>query len=1146
MPAEENLSIPKVEKKWRLGFWSLIATQFQGAFNENGLKQLVIFLILAMNLAKKDRDLLVPVVGFLFAAPFILFSMTGGYFADRFSKRSVTVWTKVFEILVMLLALVALAIQNLPLEMAAVFLASTQAAIFGPSKYGLLPEILPPERLSWGNGIIELGTFLAIIAGSIAAGFMAEAFHGHQAYSGAILVGCAIVGLLLSQGITRVPAADPYKRFRANALEDLWSQLKLIRSDRVLKLAVLGNTYFWFLGALLQFNIIVYGQDVLKLSSSSNSLLQAAIAIGIGVGSLAAGFLSAGTIEYGLIPLGSIGMTVLGIFLATHGLSFTSVLVLLAGLGFAGGFFIVPINALIQHRPEEDKKGGVIAAANLLSFVGIGGASGIYYLLTRFAHLGPAPIFLWAAFATLAATGYVLYLLPDSLLRLLLWIATHTLYRLDVVGRENVPARGGALLTPNHVSMADAVLLIASIDRPIRFLMFRGSYEHPFVKPFAKILGVIPIASDQGPREMIHSLRLATNALESGEVVCIFPEGQMTRIGQMLPFRRGMERIVKGVDVPIIPVNLDGVWGSIFSFAGGRFLWKFPRRIPYPVRITYGKPLPSTASAQEVRQAVQDLGAEGFTRRKKRMHTLPESFIYTARRHPFRFAMADGQRPRLNYFSALVGSMVLARRLRKHWKGQEMVGILLPPSVPGALVNFAAMLLGKVPVNLNYTVSNETLASCAQQCNLKTIVTARVFLEKVKIEPPGEIIFIEDVAKEPGLAERLSGALASCLLPARALMKFAGCTRHLSLDDIATIIFSSGSTGDPKGVILTHYNIASNVAQLSQVFMLHGDDRIMGILPFFHSFGFTGTLCLPAATGIGVVFHPNPLDSRVIGALVNRYAVTMLLATPTFLNAYTRRCTPEDFGSLRFVMAGAEKLPERISQAFEDQFGIRPHEGYGCTECSPAVTVNTIDFRAASFRQVGAKRGSIGHPLPGMTVKIVDPETLLPLPVDQPGLLLVRGPNVMQGYLNKPEKTADVLRDGWYNTGDIAKLDEDGFLRVTDRLSRFSKIGGEMVPHIKVEDLLQELAGVSEQTFVVTAVPDEKKGERLIVLHTLDEAKLEECLEKLGKADLPALWRPRPDQFQRVEKLPYLGTGKLDLRKARELALEMTQRAVHE
>src|ERR1700745_1578253 len=421
-----------------------------------------------------------------------------------------------------------------------------------------------------------------------------------------------------------------------------------------------------------------------------------------------------------------------------------------------------------------------------------------------------------------------------------------------------------------------------------------------------------------------------------------------------------------------------------------------------------------------------------------------------------------------------------------------MFGVLLPPSVPGALVNYAAMLLGKVPVNLNYTVSNETLASCAQQCNLKTGITAAIFLEKVKIQPPGETVFIEDVAKDAGFGERAAAALAASLLPARMGASVAGCERIASLDDMATIIFSSGSTGDPKGLILTHYNIASNVAQLNQVFMLHAEDRIMGILPFFHSFGFTGTLCLPAATGIGVVFHPNPLDSRVIGALVSKYAVTMLLATPTFLNAYTRRCAPEDFGSLRFVMAGAEKLPERISQAFEDRFGIRPHEGYGCTECSPAVTVNTTDFRAASFRQVGAERATIGHPLPGVAVKIVDPDTMQPVAPNEPGLLLVRGPNVMRGYLNKPEKTADVLRDGWYNTGDIARVDEEGFLRITDRLSRFSKIGGEMVPHIKVEDLLQELVGATEQTFVVPAVPDEKKGERLTVLHTLNDERLEE------------------------------------------------------
>ena len=465
-----------------------------------------------------------------------------------------------------------------------------------------------------------------------------------------------------------------------------------------------------------------------------------------------------------------------------------------------------------------------------------------------------------------------------------------------------------------------------------------------------------------------------------------------------------------------------------------------------------------------------------------------------------------------------------------------MVGILLPPSVPGALVNLAALLMGKVPVNLNYTASNELLASCARQCELKTVITSRAFLERVHIEPPARAIMLEDLAEKPRLLERLSAALVSWLLPVRHVERYAGANRRVGIDDVATIIFSSGSTGDPKGVVLTHYNVASNVEQLNQVFMLGRHDKILGILPFFHSFGFTGTLCLPTAIGMGVVFHPSPLDSRAIGALVSQYAVSFLLATPTFLQNYIRRCSPEDFGSLQCVMAGAEKLPERVSVAFEDHFGIRPLEGYGCTECSPAVTVNTRDFRAAQFRQVGAKRDSIGHPLPGISVRIVNPESFDPLPPGEAGLLLVCGPNVMQGYLNLPEKTAEVLRHGWYNTGDIAAMDEDGFIRITDRLSRFSKIGGEMVPHIKIEDKLQEISGALEQVFAVTAVPDEKKGERLIVLHTLPQDKLQECLAQLAKSDLPPLWKPRPDQFVHVESLPYLGTGKLDLRRLKEIA----------
>ena len=276
------------------------------------------------------------------------------------------------------------------------------------------------------------------------------------------------------------------------------------------------------------------------------------------------------------------------------------------------------------------------------------------------------------------------------------------------------------------------------------------------------------------------------------------------------------------------------------------------------------------------------------------------------------------------------------------------------------------------------------------------------------------------------------------------------------------MIFSSGSTGEPKGVMLSHYNIGSNIEQMDQVFDLNRHDRFLGILPFFHSFGFTGTLWLPATLGVGVVFHPNPLDAKTIGPLVKHHAVTYLLATPTFLQIYLRGCAPADFGSLRLVMTAAEKLPDRLATAFEEHFGIRPMEGYGCTECSPTVAVNAPDFRAAGFHQVGVKRGTIGHPLPGVCVRVVDAENPWngnPLPLGQAGLLLVRGPNVMRGYLGKPEKTAEVLRDGWYCTGDVAALDEDGFLQITDRLNRFSKIGGEMVPHIKIEEKLHELAG---------------------------------------------------------------------------------------
>jgi acyl-[acyl-carrier-protein]-phospholipid O-acyltransferase/long-chain-fatty-acid--[acyl-carrier-protein] ligase len=391
---------------WRMGFWSLIVTQFQGAFNDNALKFLVIYLIVERDFPVAVRDQLVLLVGALFALPYILFSLAGGYLADRYSKRSVTIGTKIFEIGVMIFALVSLAVGNLPMEAAAVFLISTQGALFGPSKYGLLPELLPETELSWGNGVIELGTFLAAITATMAAGFLAVSFRGRQTWSGVILLAFTLLGLFTSLGISRVPAADPARRFRTNPFADLGGQIRIIARDRILLWAVVSNTYLWFLAALLQFVIVIYGHDVLRVDETQISYLQAAVGIGIGVGSFAAGYLSGGKIECRLIPLGAIGMTIFGFLVSQRGLGIWPVRLDLGLLGFFGGFYAVPLNALIQHRPARELKGGVIAAANLLSFVGVFLAAGIYFLFASVAHLQPGQIFLAGAIMTVAATLY--------------------------------------------------------------------------------------------------------------------------------------------------------------------------------------------------------------------------------------------------------------------------------------------------------------------------------------------------------------------------------------------------------------------------------------------------------------------------------------------------------------------------------------------------------------------------------------------------------------------------------------------------------------------------------------------------------------------------------------------------------------------
>ncbi|MBK1828630.1 AMP-binding protein [Haloferula rosea] len=506
--------------------------------------------------------------------------------------------------------------------------------------------------------------------------------------------------------------------------------------------------------------------------------------------------------------------------------------------------------------------------------------------------------------------------------------------------------------------------------------------------------------------------------------------------------------------------------------------------------------------------------------------TLQQTLLATVAQCGGKLALADSGGAKVTFGEALQKCVFLAGRLRNFWEGQKMVGILVPPSVGGALLNWTALLMGKVPVNLNYTLSPEGIASCIEQCGITDVVVSGKLMKKLNLELPVRTHVLEDLVLNPKLSEKLKVGMMTKLSSTDSLLKKLGGDQAKP-DDLATVIFSSGSTGQPKGVMLSHRNIISNVEQVSDVYSFVLSDWMLGVLPFFHSFGFMATIAGPAVSGFGCAYHFNPMEAKVIGPMAGEFGVTIMIATPTFLQFYLRGIEPEQLHALRLVVVGAEKLPLRVADAFEKKFGCRPFEAYGCTECSPGVALNGP----------GQNRvGSIGRVLRDMQAKVVNPENGDELSPGQQGLLRVKGPNVMQGYLGMEEKTAEVLKDGWYDTGDIVRIDDDGYLWIEGRLSRFSKIGGEMVPHGNVEQTLNELAGDDGQVFAVTGVPDDKKGERLVVVHTADEQLLEQVLNDLKDASIPNLWKPRRDQFIAVSDLPYLGSGKLDLKGLQQIA----------
>ncbi|HNR35483.1 MAG TPA: acyl-[ACP]--phospholipid O-acyltransferase [Candidatus Hydrogenedentes bacterium] len=1123
------------------GFWALIATQFQGAFNDNLFQFLIQFTILGVLIGpgktadESTATMVTAVSTIIFSLPFLVFPGVAGALSDRYSKQFIAVCVKVWEIFIVCFGFFAFYLESPAFLWVMLFFMATHSAFFSPAKYGILPEILEESQLSWGNGVLQMWTIIAIIAGTGAAGPLHSALGGKTYLATFVLLFLSCAGLVMAQYISKPPAANPAQPIRLNPMQGMIEHFRIMKKDRWLLYTVVGYTYFWFAGALLRANVFAYGAANLHLSETQISAVLAALAVGIGVGALAAGYLSRQKIELGLVPMGVLGIALFSGLLAMPDMSFWTCLILLFGLGCASGVFDVPLAATLQQRSPNHIKGGIMATTNMLTFVGMLGAGALYWALTR-AGVNTRQVFMLNAVFSLAVGLYMCWRLPILVIRFLLWLVTNTVYRVSVIGRPNFPITGGGLLVANHTSYIDPIMLQAVVDRPIRFLMYRGYYEMKWMRPIARIMNAIPVSAADSPAELRRSLKEAADTIKNGELVCVFAEGEITRTGQLQSFRKGFELIMRGIDAPIIPVHIDRLWGSVFSFSEGRFFWKKPKEFPYRTTVSFGTPMPADTSGPVLRSIIQEMGAEAFAARKMKPCLVDRAFLKAARRRPKLMAIADSRSGELSYFKTLAGSIVLARKLRAILDKQPMVGVLVPPSVGGCLTNLALEFMGRVPINLNYTASAQAMESYARQCKLSHCITAKAFLERLPVTVPGIPVYLEDIMKSVTTADRVIGGLLAKACPGWLLGFLLGAPRRTA-EDLVTVIFSSGSEGDPKGVMLTHGNILHNVDSLAQIIAHKDGDVMMAMLPLFHSFGFMGTIWAPLINNLSVVYHPTPLEPKAIGNLIKKYKAEFFISTPTFLQNFTRRCDPDDMKSLRYLLVGAEKLTDRVRDAFMEKFGVEPLEGYGATECSPAISSNIPDFHGDGHHQIGMKRGTVGRPMPGIAVRVIDPDTGEILGCGQPGLLQVKGPNVMKGYLGMPEKTAAVLKDGWYSTGDIASVDEDGFITLTDRLARFSKIAGEMVSHTKIEDTLHNLIGLTEQALAVTGVPDAARGERLIVIHTLSDDQLAQLLRAMDKCEeLPNLWRPRPNAFYRVEAIPVLGTGKMDIKSVKAMA----------
>ena len=1140
------------------GFLSFISIIFINAFVDLGHK------IIIQNTIFKVYDgstqiILTAIVNGLILLPFILLFTPSGFLADRFRKPKIMRWAAIAAVGLTLLITLFYYLAWFEAAFAMTFMLAVQSAFYSPAKYGYIREIAGKDNLASANSLVQSITIVAILLGMFVFSVLFEmALTGHSFSTEQEIISIiAPIGWLLVLGslielyfATRLPAfkqkqtapAFDWQHYRNG--QALKHNLKLIRFDSVIWLSIIGLSVFWGVSQAVLATFPAYAKEILAIDNTI--VIQGLLAcsgIGIVLGSLLAGKVSKNYIETGLIPIGALGMVIslailpqLDSTLALAGIVLT--------FGLFGGLFIIPLNAMIQFRARAEQLGTVLAGNNWIQNV----VMLTFLLATMLAALADihSQLMLYAL-AAITAVGaiYTVLKLPQSLIHYVAGLMFSSRYRIAVQGFHNMPSQGAVLMLGNHISWLDWALIQIASPRPVRFVMDKQIYQKWYLTWFLDLFGVIPISKSSSKDALV----AINQCLQQGEVVCLFPEGSISRNGQLGEFKKGFERCVEDVDGVILPFYLRGLWGSRFSRSGTKLQQLSTQVIRRDIIVGLGETLPITSDAAAVKQAVFDLSIKTWQDYTDQLPNLGLAWIQRAKEGGRKDCLTDIQtNTTLSRRKTLVASLLFSRRFKQ--QSAQNIGLLLPTSSAGIIANIALFISGKTAVNLNFTANIDSLIAAVEKAEITTIYTSRRFvskLEKKGIEiqqvlQNSNAIYLEDLSDSISQVEKVL-TLITTFLPAKLLQAIYG--RASRVDQTAALLFSSGSEGTPKGIMLSHQNIISNIKQVSDVLDTREDDTIVASLPLFHAFGLTVTGLMPLIEGIPAICHPDPTDVVNIAKGISRYQATIFCGTSTFLRLFNKnsRIHPLMLDSLRITVAGAERLNPEIRAQFGLKFGKTVYEGYGTTETAPVASVNIPDRISTDdwHIQTGHKIGTVGLPLPGSSTRIVDPNTLEILPTGEDGLILIGGTQVMQGYLDDPDKTADAIVEmsglRWYKTGDKGHIDADGFLTIVDRYSRFAKIGGEMVSLSAVEASINTHLPPDIE-ILATTIPDDKKGESIVLLYTgtIDESELKINIKQSALTALSF-----PSKLIEVDAIPKLGSGKSDFNQAKKIALQLNK-----